>query len=122
MTSACPWSGKTLRRSMFALAALSFFGAGTAAARVNVLESTSEHLLLAIGPEPAKVQTVHTEARDYVRISIPGFGETSAQGRPEIPVGSVRVAIPPGTKPTLRVLEESWSERYPGAVVPVGER
>ena len=122
MTSASPWSGKTLRRSIFALAAFPFLGVWNAEARVTVLESTSEHLLLEIVPEPAKVQTVHTEARDYVRLSIPGFGETSAQGRPEVPVGSVRFAIPPGTKPTLRVLEESWSERYPGAVVPVGER
>jgi hypothetical protein len=70
---------------MFALAAFPFLGVWTAEAHVTVLESTSEHLLLEVVPEPAKVQTVHTEVRDYVRLSIPGFGETSAQGRPEIP-------------------------------------
>ena len=122
MTFASPWSGKTLRRSMFALAALSLTCVSTSQARVTVLESTSDHLLIEVVPEPAKVQTVHTEARDYVRLSIPGFGETSELGRPEVPISSVRFAVPPGTKPTLRILEESWSERYPGAVVPVGER
>src|SRR5688572_26028916 len=122
MTFVCSWSGKTLRRSMYALAGASILLGSTSQARVTVLESTREHLLIEIVPDTPKVQTVHTQARDYVRISIPKFGETSERGRPEVPVSSLRFAIPPGTKPRLRVVEESWSERTAGAVVPVAER
>jgi len=123
MTFACPWSWMTLRRTLFAsTASAAIFAASTTDARITVLESTADHILVEVVPEPAKVETVHTEARDYVRLSIPRFGETSELGRPEIPISSVRFAIPPGAKPTLRVVEESWSERVPGAVVPVGER
>ncbi len=105
--------------SVFAMVAA---GAGPAAAAVNVLSSDAGRVVLEVLPGEARVVPASASGREYVRISFPGFGETSEVGRPEIPVSSARLAVPPGTTPRLRVLEETWSERRPGAVVPVGER
>ena len=93
-----------------------------ASAAVRVLQSDDRLVRLEIVPEPAEVRVEETENGSYVRLEIPDMGISDVTGEPELPTSSVRVAVPPGTVPRLRVIRADWSTRRPGAVMPVPER
>lgn len=123
MNVATSWSRTPRRARTLLLSASCLLLAPLAAeARVTILESNEDHVVFEVVPEPAKMVSVQASGLSYVRLQIPGFGQTEELGLPEVPVGSVRVAIPPYATPRLRVLEEQWSARRAGAVVPVGQR
>lgn len=94
----------------------------TAFASERVLESDERHVVFEIVPPPAELERVATSEREYVRFHLPGMGMSDEPGKPEVPMGGVRIALPPGTVPRLRVLQEDWSERRVGAVMPVPKR
>jgi hypothetical protein len=89
---------------------------------VRVLESDAAHVLLEVVPGESKTEEVPGPARTYVRVTMPGMGLVDELGRPEVPVGSVRVGVPPGAVPRLRVVSQEWSDSRPGAIAPVPER
>lgn len=89
---------------------------------VRLLESDSRHVVLEIVPAAPSVERVVTSEREYVRLHVAGYGLRDEVGRPEVPVGSFRVALPAGAVPRLRVIQSSWSELRAGAIVPVAER
>lgn len=93
-----------------------------AAGHVALLDATDRRVVFEVKPLPATTESVSTTERSYIRITIPGFGATDVAGNPEIPIDGITLAVPPGTIPELRVLEEEWSSSLPGAVVPVPER
>ncbi|MFN8176732.1 MAG: C25 family cysteine peptidase [bacterium] len=94
----------------------------TVAATERVLESDEHHVVVEIVPGPATSSTVAGEGRQYVRLRVGDLGTTDDEGCPEIPIGGLRIALPPGTVPRLRVLSEEWSGSRPGAIVPVPHR
>ncbi|MGH2571374.1 MAG: hypothetical protein ACRDGR_09120, partial [bacterium] len=79
-------------------------------------------MLLEVVPGEPKTEAIAGEGRSYVRVTMPRMGLTAELGRPEVPIGSVRVGLPPGARPRLRVVREQWSEPRPGAIAPVPER
>ncbi|NNE44100.1 MAG: hypothetical protein HKN12_07815, partial [Gemmatimonadetes bacterium] len=72
-------------------------------------------------PEPL-VEELRGEDGVYVRVRMRHVGMTEEEGRPEVPLGSFQVAVPPGTTPALRVISQQWSEPRAGAVTPLPER
>ncbi len=59
---------------------------------------------------------------DSVTPRLPGFGLTSRPGEPRLPIRVLLVAIPEGTVPTLRILDEKSYELGSLAVAPVPRR
>jgi hypothetical protein len=102
--------------------ALSVLPAIPVGAEVKLLESDAQHVVIEMEPPSADIRTVSTSEREYVALSIPGFGFADQVGRPEVPVRSVRIALPPGTTPRLTVRSVEWSDWRAGAVRPVPER
>jgi hypothetical protein len=112
--SACPLLGPLLGVLLFLPI--------PAAASVRILESGDRRVRLEIVPGEAEVTPVQAQARTYVSLEIPGMGLTDVAGEPELPMASVRVAVPPGMVPRLRVVSQEWSPAFPGAVTPTPER
>ncbi len=104
--------------------AIAFLLAGSAEAAVSrLLEADERHAVVEIRPAaPTSITMTAADGRTYARLTIPELGATAEPGRPEVPVGCVRLAIPPGTTPRLRVIQEEWSPRIAGAIVPVPNR
>ncbi len=59
-------------------------------------------------PDPV-VDVVHTQHGRRTRVELPEFGRLRVFGRPDLPQKTVLVAIPPGVRVTLDVLEEDVS-------------
>lgn len=102
--------------------AAAFTPVAPSSAAVRVLESDDRHAVVEITPAPPEVLPAAGEGRSWLRMDMEGLGETGELGRPEVPVGGFRVALPPGTTPRLRVLSEEWSAEQPGALRPVPRR
>ncbi len=102
------------------LASLAFVSPIPAA--VRVLESDDRHVVVEITPPPPDVLPAPGDGRSWLRLEMPGLGHTGDLGRPEVPVGGFRVALPPGAAPRLRVLSEEWSADEAGALRPVPRR
>ncbi len=79
-------------------------------------------MILEVVPPAPSVERVVTSEREYVRLNVPGYGLRDEVGRPEVPVSSFRVAVPPGSVPRLRVIRSAWSPLRSGAIVPAPER
>ncbi len=93
-----------------------------APAAVRVLESDDRHVVVEIAPPAPDVLPAPGDGRSWLRLEMAGLGQTGDIGRPEVPVGGFRVALPPGMTPRLRVLSEEWSADRTGALRPVPRR
>jgi hypothetical protein len=109
------------RNVLAALAAVAATAGGSPAA-TRVLDSDESHAVVEIVPGAPEVETVLGPGGRYVRLRFAGAGMTEETGRPEVPVGSVLIAVPPGAVPRLQVRSQQWSAPRAGAVTPVAER
>lgn len=91
-------------------------------AAVRTLESDSRHVLVEILPEEPLGSRLQGPNGEYLRLRIPGAGMTEEAGRPEVPLGSFQIAVPPGTRPSLRVVRQQWSASRAGAITPLPVR
>ncbi|HMB70198.1 MAG TPA: C25 family cysteine peptidase [bacterium] len=123
MVQCHPWIGFR-RLGGFALPVLALlaFSVSSAHALSRVVESDSRHVLVEVAPEGLTAEPLSGPNGDYVRLRMPEGGMTEEAGRPEVPRASVRIAVPPGTRPRLRVVRERWSGSRPGAINPLPVR
>ncbi len=64
-----------------------------------------------ITPRAARLDSVHTDTGDYVRVSMTGAPPAVEPGRPALPVLMVPVGVPDGMSAKLRVVSAGWEER-----------
>lgn len=90
-------------RGLFAALLPVLVAAPAAADPVRVVSSDARGVTLRIElPEPRPARPA-PDGR--VRIVVPGFDLTAEQGRPRLPFATALVALPPGARPTVEVLE-----------------
>ncbi|MGQ0722586.1 MAG: C25 family cysteine peptidase [Candidatus Eiseniibacteriota bacterium] len=106
----------------FAAFGLVTLAAAPSAGASRVLESDAAHAVVEILPGSPSVETVVGPGGRYVRLRFDDAGMTEEAGRPEVPVGSLRLAVPPGTVPVLSVRSQQWSAPRAGPVTPLPER
>lgn len=100
------------------LASLPAAGAGAPAAAagpgspLQVLGSTGEGLQLGVDGLEARWTPAAPGADGGARwnLSLPGFDTDGAPGAPRTPVAGSWLVVPPGTRPVVRVLAESWEQ------------
>jgi hypothetical protein len=116
--------GRSPASSWLALLAAGLLGAAAAPARadVRVLESDAAHVRVEVAPPAPELERLSSPTGDYVRLRMTGAGMTEEVGRPEVPTGSIQVAVPSGYVPRLRVVRQQWSSPRDGSVTPVPVR
>jgi hypothetical protein len=87
----------------------------------EVVSSDPSATVLRLAPrEP--VRLVPVPGTRYQRATIPGFGEAGAVGAPALPVWTGRVALPPGSVPSLEILDVTRTSLGPVHPAPVPTR
>ncbi|MCI0476262.1 MAG: C25 family cysteine peptidase [Anaerolineales bacterium] len=75
-------------------------------AQLRLVQSDANRVVMEL-----EVPTYTTQARNlggvnYVALSIPGLGNTSAPGKPQLPVKGAMIGIPPGAVASLKILAD----------------
>jgi len=74
-------------------------------AQTRVLESTSERVLLEVLVPPPRLTSIRADGERFTRLAIEGAAPWGTAGEPGVVRIPVIVAIPAGTRPTVRVVE-----------------
>ncbi|HEX7078965.1 MAG TPA: C25 family cysteine peptidase [Candidatus Eisenbacteria bacterium] len=72
-----------------------------------------------VTPYAARFDTTSVAGTVYSRVKMPGAVVVETPGRPALPTIEVRVAIPDGMSPRLRVAAEQWDDRSAPPPIPV---
>ena len=119
------WAWIALLGSMFGLLLAVFVGVDSSAyAQVQgqplVIESNTSHIVLELETPSYNIQTYRLGASTYADLTVPGYGNTSEVGKPQLPIKGTMLGIPPGAQATLRIItDQSQSSILPNPPLPV---
>ena len=72
---------------------------------LNLIKSDEESIVFELSTLAFQVNEKNIDGTVYHTFSIEGYGETSEEGRPQLPVKGVMLGVPPGAKFEVHVLE-----------------
>ncbi len=91
-----------------------------APARLTLLQSDANRIVLELELANYSAREQRVNGTLYSILTIPDFGSTGEQGKPQIPIKGTFVGIPPGAQPTLKILaDESRSDTLAHPPIPV---
>lgn len=86
---------------------------------LRIIRSDAGEIILELSVAAFQVQDVEHEGVTYHRISIPDFGWMTDVGRPQLPVRSVMVGVPEGTRAAFEILAADYQTLPDYRPVPV---
>lgn len=77
--------------------------------QLQVLQSDTNHIVLELDTPAYDGHDQTVGSTTYTVITVPGFGNTGEEGKPELPIKGAVVGIPPGAKASLQVISDQSS-------------
>ena len=104
---------------IFSIALPTVLTAATSGCRVNVLESSSQAIVVDIAIDSTVVIQKQINQKWFTELSFPGCAYTDEIGLPRLPITCIVVGIPPEGTPKLNVVNVEQETKSLGQVVPV---
>jgi len=72
---------------------------------ISLLSSSQEEIILQFSASPYSIETIQLNGNSYSKIVIPDASSLSESGKPDLPVFSTMISIPPNANMSVKILE-----------------